>query len=118
MKFGILVLEGPYQHEAADSAYQFAKTAIAKGHTIEGIFFYTDGVNNVNKFMKPPAERVISRRWSEFAEEHDVDMVACVAGAIYRGMTKEIATEHVRIAGLGQLAELAQKTDRLVSFGD
>jgi len=27
MKFGILVNEGPYQHQASDSAYQFTKAA-------------------------------------------------------------------------------------------
>ncbi|NLF02679.1 MAG: sulfurtransferase TusD, partial [Anaerolineales bacterium] len=46
MKIGILVLEGPYQHEAADSAYHFAQAALARGHEISGIFLYTDGVNN------------------------------------------------------------------------
>ena len=30
MKFAILVNEGPYTHQAADSAYQFVKAALAK----------------------------------------------------------------------------------------
>ena len=29
MKIGVLVLEGPYQHQAADSAYHFVKAALA-----------------------------------------------------------------------------------------
>ncbi len=29
MKFGILVNEGPYTHEASDTAYQFVKAALA-----------------------------------------------------------------------------------------
>ena len=32
MKFGILVNEGPYQHQASDSAFLFAKAAIEEGH--------------------------------------------------------------------------------------
>ena len=28
MKFGVLILEGPYQHQAADSAYQFIQAAL------------------------------------------------------------------------------------------
>ena len=44
MKIGILVLEGPYQHQAADSAYHFAKAALARGHEIAGIFLYTGGL--------------------------------------------------------------------------
>jgi len=31
MKFGVMVLEGPYQHEAADSAYHFVQAALACG---------------------------------------------------------------------------------------
>ena len=46
MKFGILVNEGPYQHQASDSAYLFCKAALAKGHEIHRVFFYHYGVNN------------------------------------------------------------------------
>ena len=31
MKFGILVNEGPYTHEASDTAYQFVKAALRRG---------------------------------------------------------------------------------------
>ena len=40
MNFGILVNEGPYQHQASDSAYLFAKAALDEGHTIFRVFFY------------------------------------------------------------------------------
>ena len=33
MKIGILVSEGPYTHQAADSAYKFVTAALAAGHT-------------------------------------------------------------------------------------
>ncbi|MDE3089033.1 MAG: sulfurtransferase complex subunit TusD [Chloroflexota bacterium] len=117
MKIGVMVLEGPYQHEAADSAYQFVQAARARGHEIVGVFFYTDGVNNVNKFMNPPAERVISQRWSEMAGQ-GVPCIACVAGSVYRGMTTDIAVPNVRIAGLGELVQIVQNSDRFISFGD
>ena len=39
MKFGILVNEGPYTHQASDSAYMFAKAAIEQGHEIFRVFF-------------------------------------------------------------------------------
>ena len=45
MKFGILVNEGPFTHQASDSAYQFAKAALEKGHEVMRVFFYYDGVN-------------------------------------------------------------------------
>ena len=40
MKISIQINEGPYQHQASDTAYQFAKAAIAKGHEIFRVFFY------------------------------------------------------------------------------
>ena len=46
MKFAILVNEGPYQHQASDTAYHFTKAALATGHEVVRVFFYHDGVNN------------------------------------------------------------------------
>ena len=57
MKFGIVVNEGPYTHQASDSAYQFAKAALAKGHEITRVFFYHDGVNNGTRLTVPTAGR-------------------------------------------------------------
>ena len=49
MKLGILVSEGPYTHQASDTAYQFAIAAIGKGHEVQRVFFYHDGVNNATR---------------------------------------------------------------------
>lgn len=117
MKIGVMVLEGPYQHQAVDSAYMFVQAARARGHEIVGIFFYTDGVHNVNKFMNPPAERVISQRWSELGAQ-GVPIIACIADSVYRGMTPDIAVPHVRIAGLGELVQIVQNAERFITFGD
>ena len=54
MKIGILVLEGPYQHQAVDSAYHFTRAALARGHEIVGIFLFTDGVNSANRYIIDP----------------------------------------------------------------
>ena len=87
MKFGILVNEGPYQHQASDSAYLFAKAAIDEGHEIFRVFFYHDGVNNGTRLATPPQDdRHIPNRWSELAKEHKIDLVLCVAAAQRRGM--------------------------------
>ncbi len=85
MKFGVMVLEGPYQHQAVDSAYHFIKAALKRGHEIVGIFLYTDGVNNINKFISPPGERNISERMEELGKM-GIDIVACTACSKFRGM--------------------------------
>jgi tRNA 2-thiouridine synthesizing protein D len=130
MKLGILVNEGPYNHEASDSAYQFAKAALAKGHEVSRVFFYHDGVNNGTRLTVPPQDdRNIVKRWSELAAEHKIDLVVCIAAAQRRGlMDKAEAKRHgkdadnlapgFRISGLGQLIEAGIEADRMVVFGD
>jgi tRNA 2-thiouridine synthesizing protein D len=119
MKFGILVNEGPYEHQASDSAYLFCKAALERGHEIQRVFFYHDGVNNANKLTEPPQDdRNIVQRWSQLAQSHGVDLVVCVAAALRRGIKAEILAPGFRISGLGQLVESGIKADRLVVFGD
>ncbi len=119
MKIGILINEGPFTHQASDSAYQFAKAALAKGHEIMRVFFYHDGVNNANKLSEPQSDdRNLVKLWSELAEEHNLDLVVCVAAALRRGIKDDILAPGFRISGLGQLIEAGIVSDRLVTFGD
>ncbi len=119
MKFGILVNEGPFTHQASDTAYQFTKAALEKGHEIHRVFFYHDGVNNANKLSEPQSDdRNLVRLWSDLGKEHDLDLVVCVAAALRRGIKDEILAEGFHISGLGQLIESGIQADRLVVFGD
>ena len=129
VKFGILVNEGPYTHQASDTAYQFVKAALAKGHEIYRVFFYHDGVNNATRLTVPPQDdRNIVKRWSDLAARHKLDLVVCIAAAQRRGlMDKSEAKRNgkdadniapgFRISGLGQLIEAGIQADRLVVFG-
>ena len=119
VKFGILVNEGPYTHQASDSAYLFTKAALEKGHEIFRVFFYNDGVNNSTKYTEPPQDdRHIVNRWSKLAADHGIDLVVCVAAALRRGIKDEHLAPGFRISGLGQLVEAGIQGDRLVGFGD
>jgi tRNA 2-thiouridine synthesizing protein D len=130
LKFGILVNEGPYTHQASDTAYQFTKAALEKGHEIYRVFFYHDGVNNGTRMTVPPQDdRNLQQSWSELAEKYDLDMVVCVAAAQRRGVLDESeAKRHgkdgdniapgFKISGLGQLIDAGIHSDRLVTFGD
>ncbi|WP_424948458.1 sulfurtransferase complex subunit TusD [Candidatus Spongiihabitans sp.] len=130
MKFGIVINEGPYTHQASDTAYHFTRAALAAGHEIFRVFFYHDGVNNGTRLTAPPQDdRDIVTRWSALAKEHDLDLVVCVAAAQRRGIVdaneqkrhgkdaNNIA-DGFRISGLGQLVEAGIRADRLVAFGD
>ena len=130
MKYGILINEGPYQHQATDTAYQFCKAAVAKGHEIFRVFFYHDGVNNATDLAVPPQDdRNIVNNWIELAEANNIDMVVFIAAAQRRGLLDANEAERqgkradniapvFRISGLGQLVEAGIECDRLLTFGD
>lgn len=130
MKLSVVLNEGPYQHQAADTAYHFTRAALAKGHEIFRVFFYHDGVNNGTRLTTPPQDdRDIVTRWSQLAEEHNLDLVVCIAAAQRRGIVDQSEQERhhkdanniakgFRISGLGQLIEAGINSDRMVVFGD
>jgi len=119
MKIGILVNEGPFTHQASDTAYHFAKAAIDKGHEVLRVFFYYDGVNNANKLSAPQSDdRNLVKMWGDLAIKNEIDLVVCVAAALRRGIQDEILAEGFRISGLGQLIELGMVADRTLVFGD
>ena len=130
MKLSVQINEGPYTHAASDSAYQFTKAALEKGHEIFRVFFYHDGVNNGTRFTTPPQDdRNLVNMWSELAEKHKLDLVVCVAAAQRRGIVDPDEAKRngkdgdniapgFRISGLGQLIEAGIQSDRLVVFGD
>lgn len=119
MKIGILINEGPYTHQASDSAYRFAKAALAKGHDITRVFFYNDGVNNANKFSAPQSDdRNLVALWAELGKQHGIDLVVCIAAALRRGIGEDVLRDGFRLSGLGQLVEAGIHNDRLVVFGE
>lgn len=119
MKFGILVNEGPYNHQASDTAFNFAKAALEKGHEIFRVFFYYDGVLNATKFSDPPSDdRNVVKNWQKLAADYKVDLVVCVAAGMRRGIVDSSLAEGFRISGLGQLIEAGIQSDRMVTFGD
>ncbi len=130
MKFAVVVNEGPYQHQAADTAFNFSRAVLERGHQIDRVFFYHDGVNTATRLAVPPQDdRNITRKWSELAAQHGLDLVVCVAAAQRRGIIDaderrrhgkdaDNLAPGFRISGLGQLIETAIEADRVVVFGD
>lgn len=128
MKFALLVLGHPASSQSAVSALQFARAVLRTGNEIYRVFFYADGVLVGNQMSAPPQDELdITREWREFAREHDIELIACVASALRRGMLdateanryeKPAATldDAFTISGLGQLIDSALSAERLVTF--
>jgi len=115
MKFGIILLTGPYQHEGADTAYHFAKAALARGHEIAGIFLYTDGVYVTNRNIVSPGHRNIAQMFEELGVRAKV--VACGTCAKFRGMKQEMLSKNIKLGGMGALVHMIQECDRVLVFG-
>ena len=130
MKFAILVNEGPYTHQASDSAYHFTEAVLRAGHEIVRVFFYHDGVYNGTRLSVPPQDdRNVSDRWAALAQQHEVELILCVAAAQRRGLLDDDEAkragkdssnmaEGFQISGLGQLIDAGIQADRLIVFGD
>ena len=81
------------------------------------------------RYAAPPEDETsITRRWSELAALHSIDLVVCVSAAQRRGLLTTEEAAHAgpqgndvaagfRISGLGQWAEAVLEADRVIIFG-
>jgi len=117
MNFTLLINSAPHT-QSAYTAYQFAKTALAKKHRITRLFFYQDGVLNGNRFVAPPSDEInLVTAWQELAHAHNIELIICVAAATRRGVTEENLANGFKLSGLGQLIEAMINSDRFIQFG-
>lgn len=129
MKFAIQINASPYSSQAGYTAYRFTEAALAAGHQVLRIFFYHDGIYQGLKYATPPDDEFDpTRKWSELAARHGLDLVLCISAAQKRGLLGKDEAERqgkldddlaagFRIAGLGQLVEATLQADRFLVFG-
>lgn len=129
MKYAIQINASPYQSSSGETAYQFIKSALDRGHEIVRIFFYQEGVYHAFRYASPPDDEVpIVARWSDLAHEFDLDLVVCISAAQRRGLLEaneakrrakldNDVADGFRIAGLGQWVEAILVADRYIEFG-
>lgn len=127
--FALMVLGAPISTQSSKTALAFARAAVAAGHRIVRVFFYRDGVYCANQFAVPPTgESSIAAHWSELAQQHQIDLVVCIASAVKRGLldASEAQRHHkaagnmqpgFALSGLGQWVEACLVADRIVTFG-
>lgn len=129
MKFAVVVLGAPQSSNACTSALHFARAVVSEGHELLRVFFFEDGVLAANALAVPPDDEInITEAWQTFAEEYGVELIACIASCLRRGILDD--TEAARydkgngnlaggfeISGLGQLIDATLNADRVVTFG-
>ncbi|AQQ67764.1 sulfurtransferase TusD [Microbulbifer agarilyticus] len=129
MQFTLVVYGAPHSSEGAATALRFARATLAAGHSIYRVFFYADGVHNGSALAAPPQdEQDLLGQWQSLQQDHALDLTVCIAAAQRRGLLSESEANRLEkpsanlatgftLAGLGQLAEAAAVSDRLISFG-
>ncbi|NVK38538.1 MAG: sulfurtransferase complex subunit TusD [Gammaproteobacteria bacterium] len=129
MKFSLLVLSSPYSSQSHLSALKFAQACIEQQHQIYRIFFYHDGVHGGSDLQAPPQDEPhLAQQWQQLANEHNIDLVTCIAAALKRGILNEEEANRYNkanfnlskpfeLSGLGQLLDAQIHSDRLVTFG-
>lgn len=129
MKYALAIYGAPASSQAGQSALQFAKAVITRGHSIQRLFFYQDGVHNASTLASPPQdEQHLCQEWQTFIKEHQLDSVVCIAAALRRGIIDAGEAERYerpahnlpdvhQLSGLGQLVDAGLEADRMVTFG-
>ncbi|MDP6377296.1 MAG: sulfurtransferase complex subunit TusD [Pseudomonadales bacterium] len=128
MKFTLAVHGAPHNSQAALSAYRFARAVLRRGHQLQRVFFYHDGVQTASTLAVPPQEETdVGALWVGLHEETGTELDICIAASLKRGMLDETERDRYernaanvhpafQIAGLGVLIEAAIECDRLVTF--
>ncbi len=129
MNYVIQINNSPNFSSNGEIAYQFIKAAIAKNHRIRQVFFYREGIYHALKYALPPDDEWnMTRRWSELAEQYEIDLLVCISAAQRRGLLSRDEAQRqgkqdddlapgFKIGGLGQFMEAVIQADRLIEFG-
>lgn len=129
MIFSILIYGSVHNSQSAHTAYRFTNSLLKSGHQIHRVFFYGESVHAASMLCAPPRdEQDIHLLWKALSEAHNIDLVVCIAAALKRGIIDQSeAKRHEKpsfntqapfeLSGLGQLAEAAIVSDRMVTFG-
>lgn len=129
MKLCVVIQGSPYGSQACQSALLYTKAALKAGHEVLRVFFYEDGVYAAHINNTPPQdERNVVTEWRELAESSDLELVACIASCLRRGILDEAEADRYEkasptvsdgfiISGLGQLIDATLNADRVITFG-
>ncbi|HEY7772442.1 MAG TPA: sulfurtransferase complex subunit TusD [Marinagarivorans sp.] len=131
MLYSIVINSAPHSLHGGTSynALQFARALLRNNHRIHRLFFYGEGVYNLNaQAITPQGEFDLAAAWQHFIDDNSIDGVVCIAAAARRGILDDgEAKRHGKAAatllgaselsGLGQLIEATAVSDRVITFG-
>lgn len=129
MNYALVILGAPCSSQANQTAFRFARAALAAGHQIYRIFFYQDGVYCSSGLAAANDETNLVAHWQALQSQYNLDLVVCVGAGMRRGLFSQgagdagskVATDNLaagfEVSGLGQLIDASLQVDRLITFG-
>ncbi len=119
LRYILLIKDGSLNSQGLFSAVKFAKALINKGHKVEVVFFYYDGVYSA---MTAPTEQGRFDHCSaltELYQRHGVDLAVCRTAALRRGVIQEQTKGlgNIKISSLTELTQAIMRCDRYLEFG-
>lgn len=129
MIYALAVHGAPYASDAAEHALGFANALLEKGHVIERVFFFHDGVYQGLNGLVAPQTRFnvdLKKRWRTLSD-HGTELAVCIASGIKRGVVDNseqdryslpstTLSQDFALVGLGQLIAAIESADRYVEF--
>ncbi|CAA0119627.1 Putative sulfurtransferase DsrE [Halioglobus japonicus] len=129
MIYSLLILSPSVSGHGSRLGAEFARSAIARGHSIRRVFFL-DAATTASSCNSIFAQDELNpaQAWEALHEEHAVELVICISSALKYGMLDDTeADRHGRpcasvnpaftVSGLGQLVDACANSDRLMTFG-
>ena len=128
MIFSICVLSAPHLNQGNQTALNTAKAVLARGHQINRVFFYLDGVHTGSTLLTGHQDdENLQQQWVDLSNQGDFELIVCVAAALRRGVVNEgeaqqnaLPTANLHpsfeISGLGQWVEANMQADRVLTF--
>jgi len=129
-RFTLVITGAPYASQAPRTALGFARAAVAKGHAIDRVFLYGEGVHLASALSCPPSDEAHwTDAWAEFLDSNAIPGIVCIASALRRGIVDqgeqaryELGANNLRspftIAGLGEWVEGTLTSSRVIYFHD
>lgn len=121
LSYTIIVMGPAYGTQASVCAYQFCQSLLnTQHHTIESVFFYSDGVYNANSFTDPANDEFdIVSAWQTLAKQYQIRLAVCISAAQRRGVVyheNNNLASGFELVGLGGLSESLSHSDRSIQF--
>ena len=119
MRYTLLVLTPPDLGSSARHAAGFCEALLSAGHEVDCVFFFDAGVLTLRGDCEAQQdERDLRADWSTLQTRHDLQLFACVASAARFGVSADAGAgaPSFTIAGLGELVEASERSDRLLTF--